>query len=175
MPSYRNLYNDIYDKLTSSTSIIKTVEDFNNQYNNMEEFNNIKFPCVYIETGEVVWDKSENKYVQDVLTHEPQTGTANIKLHIVYHTLKPFNRDTREEFFSIVDYVSNIIQKSESGNRLDGCYTTLMRTKEEYITPVKQLRVAIFTFETKMRDVFTERTDYITETVTMVLNQNYNL
>lgn len=174
MPAYRNLYNDVYNKLTASNIVVKTVEDFNDQYNNMEEFNNVRYPAVYIETGEVIWDKNENKYVQDVYSIEPQTGTANIKLHIVFHTLKSFDKNTRDEFFNLVDYVSNLVQKQESGNRIDGTYSTLLRTKEEYITPVKQLRVAILTFETKMRDIFQERTDYTTETVTMVLNQNYN-
>lgn len=173
MSAYQNLYNDVFSKLESNTSVIKTVDDFNDQYNNQEEFNNIKYPAVYVETGEVEWDKNENNYASDIYLSEPQSGIANIRLHIVYHTLKKYDLQARNEFFSIVEYVSNRIQKNQSGNRTTGTYSTLMRIKEEYITPGKQLRVAILTFETRLRDVFFEREDTVTENVTATINLSH--
>jgi hypothetical protein len=166
MAAYNNLYTDVFDILESSTTI-KHVEDFNDQYNDMENYNLCKYPACYVETGEVTWDKNENNYYE--LSQSPQTGLASIKIHVVYHTLKQFDKTTKTLFFNTVDHVSLLLQKTQSGNRIEGTYSTLLRTKEEYLSPNKQLRVAILTFETQLKDVFVERTDYVTETVSLVL------
>lgn len=172
MAAYKVLYNNVYEALKAS-SIIKTVEDFNEQYDNLDKNNLIKYPACFIETGTVIWDKNETKYYE--LSHENQTGTAEIKIHVVYHTLNGFDKETKNKFFDIVDHVTNILQKNQSGNVDVGTYSTLLRTNEEYLFNNRQLRVAILTFETKLKDVFPERTDYITETITVTFNNDYNV
>lgn len=165
MSAYRNLYNSVSNTLLGSTKI-HHIDDFNDQYNNSEEYNLVNYPACYIETGEVTWDKNENTYYE--LSQSPQTGIADIKIHVVYHTLNGFDVDTKNDFFEVVDHVVLLLQKIQSGNVDSGTFTTLLRVKEEYIQPSTTLRVCVLTFETQLKDVFVERTDYVTETITAV-------
>jgi hypothetical protein len=165
MSAYLTLYNYVFDELEKSI-IIKTVDDYNEQYNHAEEYNLVNYPAVYIETGEVNWEKNQNNFYE--YAKSPQIGTADIIIHIVYHTLDKYDRKNKNKFFNIVDGVSNLLQKLECSPNDIGTFSTLLRIKEQYITPSKQLRVAKLTFETKLTDNFY---DYDVEEVTGITFQ----
>lgn len=165
MSAYRNLYDDVFNRL-EQMAIINTVLDYNEQPDNAEQYNLVKYPAVYVETGDVEWNKNQNNFYE--FGAEPQTGTAQIIIHIVYHTLKQFNKEVKDEYFGIVDEVVSCLQKLQSNPTSDGTYSTLLRVREEYLTPSKQLREAILTFETQLTDVFAER-NTIQEQITFTL------
>lgn len=167
MSAYNNLYNSVSNALAKS-NILNHIEDFDNQYDNLEDFNNILYPAVYIEASNVDWNKDENTYTET--EKEPQTGLAQIILHVCYHTLASFTIEERNNFNVIVDHVVNLVHRIESGNVSTGTFGKLLRIKEEYITPSKQIRVCILTFETLLKDTFEIKTDFVEEVVTMVLN-----
>jgi len=170
MSAYRLLYNSVLDVLEAMPSV-KHVADFNDQYdiNNQGNFNVVKYPACYLETSGVEWDKSTSKFTEK--EKEPQTGTATIRVHLVYHTLKEFDKATKEIFFSHVDTVVAELMRLGSGNTNIGSFSTLMRTGEEYIFNYKQLRVCVLTFETTLTDAFPEFTDFTEEFVELVLTQ----
>jgi hypothetical protein len=133
MSVLKKIYNDIYDTLiaNSTTNGINGVSDFCHQYENPDNFNLVKYPHCYIEESEVEWNK-ESK-VTTVNKHPNQTGQAEIKVHVVYKTLKEYNKDARNEFHTVIDKVVADLQRLQSGNSDDGTYTTLMRVKEEHV------------------------------------------
>lgn len=166
MAAYRILFDDVFNKLSEIT-IIKTVEEFNSQYDNTE-INNLKnYPAAYVEASHVTWDQNMNKFYNNEI--DPQTGTAEIKVHIVYHTLKSFDKNTKDIFFGIVDTVVSSLQRMQCQANEVGTYSTLLRTDESYKTNNKQLRVCILTFKTKLTDIFLEK-DNIEELVTFTIN-----
>ena len=61
MAAYKILYDKVYETLEASTQI-KGVDDFNDQYNDMENFNLVTYPFCYVEAGEVDWYKNQNKF-----------------------------------------------------------------------------------------------------------------
>ena len=171
MSAYKILYNDIHDTLSGSTTL-KTVEDFNNQYQNQEINNNLKYPACYIQASNVYWDKNNiNCYS---LAQPPQNGRATIQLHIVNHTLKPHKKEAKNELFDLVDHVTSLVHRMMSIENVGGNYTTLMRTQEQYISPNKQLNVAIITFETQLNDLFPVPEYEVTTGVTFTLSTDYN-
>lgn len=151
MGALRILYDDIYTKLGEST-IIQTVEDYNQDYLDMENRRNIKFPAVFIETNRVYWDQNSNDCY--TLAQPPQTGTASISLHIVNQSLKDHNSAYRAEIFELTEHVTSLIHRLKASDNDAGTYTTLLRTEEVYETPTKQLTTAIVTFQTKLTDSF---------------------
>lgn len=166
MAAYRVLFDDVFDKVQSITEI-KTVEDYNGQYDNAENYNIVKYPAVFVESAGVQWNKDLNKFYDNET--EPQTGTAQIKVHVVYHTLKGFDKNTKDIYYGIVDTVTSAIQRLQCQANNIGTYQTLVRTNEEYISQSKQLRVCILTFETQLTDVFLEK-EMVEEDVTFTIN-----
>lgn len=171
MGAYKVLYNDIHEILSGSTSL-KTVEDFNDQYNNQEINNNIKFPACYVEANNVYWDKNSNMCY--TLTQPPQTGRATIRLHVVHHTLKKHNKESKNELFDLADHVSSLVHRLMAIDNVNGNYTTLMRIQEQYISPNKQLNVAIITFETNLNDLFPIKQYETLTGFTFTLQTDYN-
>jgi len=151
MGAYKVLYNDIYNALSESTTI-KTVEDYNGQYEDMANNNNIKFPACLIEASRVSWSEDSNNCY--TLAQPPQTGKARIRLHIVNQTLKSHNIETKNELFDLSDIVSNLIHRLQAIDNESGTYKTLMRIEEEYIKPNKQLNACVITFETSVNHMF---------------------
>ena len=173
MSAYRFLYDSVFEAL-ESCSVINTVEDYNEQYLEPEQYNLVKYPAAYIETGVVNWNKDTTEFTITEL--EPQTGTAEINIHVVFNTLNGLNKVQKDRFFSICDFVVGTLQRLQGGNTEIGTFTTLMRTREEYITPNKQLRVAIITFSTQLKDQFINHSDeYVEETVELVLTKEIEI
>jgi len=166
MSAYRFLYDTVFDTVEAVTEVNTTL-DFNGQYEEAEEYKLVQYPAVYVEGSKVVWDKNLNNF--DDMGKEPQTGTAEIKLHIVYHTLESFTRRTKDDFFTLIDSVTNSVQRLQCPPTSVGSFSTLLRIEEEYLTPEKQLRVAIITFETQLTDIFEER-EQVQEIITATLN-----
>jgi len=170
MGAYKVLYNNIYDTLSGST-VLKTVEDFNGQYQN-QEINNInKYPACYIEANNVYWDKNTNMCY--TLAQPPQNGRATIRLHVVHHTLKAHNKTSKNELFDLADHVTSLVHRLQAIDNDAGNYTTLLRIQEQYITPNKQLNIAIITFETQLNDLFHVATYDLTSGITYTLSTDY--
>lgn len=167
MSAYRYFYDTVVEKLETLTTI-KTIEDYNEQYENSDQYNLIKYPAVFVESGDVEWDKNQNSFYD--YASEPQTGIATIKIHVVYHTLKSFDRPTKDIFYSIVDTVSSCLQKLKGQPTEIGTFSTLLRTREEYRSDNKQLRVAILTFETQLTDVFLDN-NKVEQAITFTIAQ----
>lgn len=168
MSAYRTLYDKVFEALETIEEI-KTVQDYNAQYEDDDQYAVVKYPACYVETGTVEWNKDMNSFYDKAT--DPQTGTADIMVHVVIKTLKGFDKATKDSYFTIIDKVVNTLQKLQSGNTYTGTFTTLMRVAEEYNVPNRQLRSAILTFETQLTDIFEER-DTVTETLdaTIVLD-----
>lgn len=170
MGAYKVLYNNIFDTLSGSTTI-KTVEDYNNQYQNQEINNVAKYPAVYVESNNVYWDQNSNMCY--TLAQPPQTGRATIRLHVVHHTLKKHGREAKNELFDLVDHVTSLAHRLMAVDNDNGNYTTLMRVGEQYISPNKQLNIAIITFETKLNDLFPVMPYETLTGITFTLSQDY--
>lgn len=165
MSSYRVLYDTVFDRL-KECQVIKTVGDYNGQYleDEIENYNLVKYPAVYLESSSVEWNKNINS-ILDFET-EPQTGLAQIKVHIVGHSLKGFTKEVKDDLFALQDLVVAYIQRLEHGNDENGTFTTLLRVKEEYTSINDNLRSVVVTFETQLTDTFvTDETLYVEETI----------
>ena len=173
MAAYKILYDKVYETLEASTQI-KGVDDFNDQYNDMENFNLVTYPFCYVEAGEVDWYKNQNNFRSD-FQKEPQTGLATIRVHMVYKTLAGFNKVEKDKFFDHGNHVVSLVQRLKTGQTNVGTFTTLLRTGEEYITPSDQLRVVVYEFETELTDIFEDTTETTTETITAVFDINYDV
>jgi len=170
MGAYKVLYNNIHDTLSGST-MLKTVEDFNAQYQN-QEINNInKYPACYVEANNVYWDKNNVSCYS--LAQPPQNGRATIRLHVVHHTLKAHNKASKNELFDLADHVTSLVHRLQAIDNENGNYTTLLRVQEQYITPNKQLNIAIITFETQLNDLFPVAPYNLTTGVTYTLSTDY--
>lgn len=163
----RILYDSIYDAL-KACPVVKTVADYNGQYldSEIESYNLVKYPAAYVEMGTVNWEKSMNKFQE--IGIDPQTGIAEVKVHVVYHTLKGFTKEVKDSYFNVIDSVTSYLQKLQSGNNDGGSFTTLLRVDEEYGIESDNLRYAILTFETRVTDVFEiEENKYIDKIISI--------
>jgi hypothetical protein len=171
MGAFKILYNDIIDILEAD-EIIKTVDDFNDQYNNLEINNNIKYPCVFVEAEAVSWYRDNVSCY--TLAQPPQSGRAIINLHIIQHTLQKHNKVSKNEFFDLCDHVTSLIHRLQANENDKGTYQTLMRVSERYNTPNKQLKICIISFETILNDSFPVAPYETLTGFTFTLQNDYN-
>lgn len=174
MGAYKKLYDDVFNKLSTLTDI-NSVLDYNGQYLEEEQakYNVIKYPAVFVESVGTSWDKNKNKFLEVGL--EPQTGLATIKIHIVHKTLKAKIKETRQEFYNIIDKVVTSLQKMQCGNNDTGTYTTLMRVSEEQILP-STLYVTVITFETQLTDIFEfDESKYVEKIISITVIPEFDI
>jgi hypothetical protein len=172
MSAYKVLYDDVYDALENST-LIKTVDDFNDQYNNAKDFNIVEYPVCYVEADAVEWNRNQNNFRND-FQKEPQTGTATIRVHLVYKTLKGYNKEEKAYFYYLGNHVVSLLQRLRCVRTDGGTYTTLLRISDEYPEPIKQLRVVIYEFEAELADIFEPIATTEEEEVIVTLATKFN-
>jgi hypothetical protein len=128
------------EALLTPVAQIKSIDWFNDQYNNTEKEDAEPYPAVYIELqNPLTWMQAGNNM---------QTADATITLHVVVNSLK----SEPDALFTIAALVESAIQGKWLADGQDQLSTEIIRTVTEPKVRARNLKVYKTSFKTHLFD-----------------------
>jgi len=138
---YTAYKNAIETLIKTNLNAIKTVDWYNQQYENYEDEKAINFPACYIEFEDPIdW--------QSLASGVQQATNAKIRLHLVSFDIA----DSPEPAMELTTELHKVIHTKRLMDGSDQLSTELMRTQSELITRYDQLKVTILSYQTTLID-----------------------